>query len=77
MTSQAAAELDLAIIGALQLNPRADWADVAEALQYSPKTLARRWKLLSESGSAWIAVAPGPTFLQFGCAAWLAITCRP
>lgn len=77
MTSQAAAELDLAIIGALQLNPRADWADLAAALQYSPKTLARRWKLLSESGSAWIAVAPGPAFLQFGCAAWLAITCRP
>jgi DNA-binding Lrp family transcriptional regulator len=77
MNTQVGSELDIAIIDALQMNPRADWVQVAGALGHTPKTLARRWRTLSDSGLAWIALVPGPGFVRYGAAAFAAVTCRP
>ncbi|GAA2104276.1 AsnC family transcriptional regulator [Streptomyces albiaxialis] len=77
MNDRAGSELDIALVNALQLNPRADWSELAGALRHAPKTLARRWGALSGSGSAWVTVGPGQGFLRHGCAAFLTVTCRP
>ncbi|MDH6676563.1 DNA-binding Lrp family transcriptional regulator [Rhodococcus sp. LBL1] len=77
MNAQVGSELDIAIVDALQMNPRADWADLAQTLRHTPKTLARRWRVLSEDGSAWIALVPGPAFVRYGCAAFVTVTCQP
>ncbi|MBV6758307.1 Lrp/AsnC family transcriptional regulator [Rhodococcus opacus] len=77
VTPEVTTELDLTITDALQLNPRVDWAELAQTLGHTPKTLARRWKLLTERGSAWVAVVPGPAFVRHGCASFLAVQCRP
>ncbi|MFF9510031.1 Lrp/AsnC family transcriptional regulator [Streptomyces sp. NPDC014724] len=77
MNANPGSELDIAIIDALQLNPRADWAALAGALRHTPKTLARRWSALSTCGLAWIAIGPGPAFVRYGCAAFLVVSCRP
>ncbi|MFD7497025.1 Lrp/AsnC family transcriptional regulator [Streptomyces sp. NPDC059832] len=77
MNARPGSELDISLIDALQLNPRADWAELAGALCHSPKTLARKWSALSERGLAWIAIGPGPAFVRYGCAAFLVVSCRP
>ncbi|WP_430332889.1 Lrp/AsnC family transcriptional regulator [Rhodococcus sp. ACT016] len=77
MNAQVGSELDIAIVDALQMNPRADWAEIAQTLRHTPKTLARRWRHLSNDGSAWIALVPGPAFVRYGCAAFVTVTCRP
>ncbi|MDJ1134201.1 Lrp/AsnC family transcriptional regulator [Streptomyces iconiensis] len=77
MNNGTGSELDIALVNALQLNPRADWAELAGPLRHTPKTLARRWEALSESGAAWVAVGPGQAFLRYGCAAFLVVSCRP
>ncbi len=43
-------ELDLALVDALQVNPRASWAALGDVLELAPVTLARRWQRLAESG---------------------------
>ncbi|WP_410557592.1 AsnC family protein [Arthrobacter globiformis] len=45
-------ELDLEIVNALQINPRAEWSRVADALGLSGPTVARRWNALSGHGQA-------------------------
>lgn len=77
MNTQVGSELDIAIIDALQTRPRADWAQVGQALRHAPKTLARRWRALSESGLAWVSLVPGPAFVRYGAAAFTSIRCRP
>lgn len=47
-------ELDLAIVNALQIQPRAPWALVGQALGVDAVTVARRWKRLTDSGAAWV-----------------------
>lgn len=47
-------ELDLAIVHALQVQPRAPWSLVGEALDIDPVTAARRWERLTRSGAAWV-----------------------
>lgn len=47
-------ELDLAIVNALQIQPRAPWALVGQALGVDAVTAARRWKRLTDSGAAWV-----------------------
>ncbi|MEV4127009.1 Lrp/AsnC family transcriptional regulator [Nocardia sp. NPDC049707] len=76
MNTQVGSELDIAIVDALQVNPRADWADLAQAIRHTPKTLARRWRIMSEDGSAWVALVPGPAFIRYGCAAFVTVTCH-
>lgn len=51
-------EDDRRLIAALQVNPRASWTELGTVLGPSPVTLARRWARLSETGAAWITVAP-------------------
>ncbi len=71
-------EVDLALLGALEVNPRADWAAVGAALDLSPTTVARRWAALTRTGDAWVTIAPGQRFTEeAGCAfVFLAIAPR-
>lgn len=77
MHDQSVSEADIALVDALQLNPRADWAELAAALGRAPKTLGRRWGMLHERGLAWVAVGPGVGFTRHGCAAFLFISTQP
>lgn len=56
-------ELDLALVDTLQVNARAHWGTVADAVDSTPLTLSRRWQRLTEASLAWssIALAPGRT----------------
>lgn len=47
-------EEDLALINALQIAPRACWADLADVLDAHPTSLATRWERLRASGISWI-----------------------
>lgn len=71
------AETDLALLNALQLNPRAPWSKVADALRLSAPTVARRWTRLADRGVAWVTSHPGPVFGAGHCFAFVAITCTP
>lgn len=70
-------EVDLAVIGALEVNPRAEWRAVGEALDLAPTTVARRWSALSADGDAWVTVAPGHTFVADAGCAFLFIAVDP
>lgn len=52
-------ELDLALVHALQVAPRASWAEVGRVLGSTPATLAGRWERLRTEGLAWVTVHPG------------------
>ncbi|RKN41233.1 Lrp/AsnC family transcriptional regulator [Streptomyces hoynatensis] len=54
VTSVALDELDLAIVHALQIRPRASWTLVGEVLDVDPVTVARRWNRLHAAGAAWV-----------------------
>lgn len=56
-------ELDLALVNALQIRPRASWAVVGRAMEVDPVTAARRWQRLSEAGLAWVTCEDA---LEFG-----------
>ncbi|MDA3626956.1 Lrp/AsnC family transcriptional regulator [Saccharopolyspora sp. WRP15-2] len=47
-------ELDLRLINTLQIDPRAPWKRIAQALEIDPVTAARHWQRLTDSGAAWI-----------------------
>src|SRR5689334_25352106 len=64
-------ELDLEIVNALQINPRAEWSRIADALGLSGPTVARRWNTLAELGQAWITPAPGQRYLSAGWSAFI------
>ncbi|KHK99791.1 hypothetical protein LK09_00070 [Microbacterium mangrovi] len=72
------AEIDLALLGALEVNPRAEWTAVGAALDLSATTVARRWATLAAAGDAWVTPAPGHRFVEeAGCAfAFLAVEPR-
>lgn len=53
-------EEDLALLDALQVNPRASWALVGQVLEVDPVTAARRWARLHKEGMAWVSVTLGP-----------------
>lgn len=52
-------EADLRILHAVQLAPRASWAQIAQVLGMDPATASRRWARLSSSGTAWLTAYPG------------------
>lgn len=54
-SARVADEVDLAIVNCLQLQPRASWTLVGEALDLDPVTVARRWQRLSSAGIAWVS----------------------
>src|SRR6478735_7077500 len=70
-------ELDLEIVNALQINPRADWSRIADALGLAGSTVARRWKALSDQGLAWITPSPGQRYLSAGWSAFIQLSSLP
>ncbi|MEU7811385.1 Lrp/AsnC family transcriptional regulator [Pseudonocardia sp. NPDC049154] len=54
-------DLDRRVVHALQVNPRASWAQVGAALGIDPVTAARRWERLREDRTAWITAYPAPS----------------
>lgn len=66
---------DLALIEALQRDPRAPWSQVAAPLGVSAPTARRRWERLVADGSAWITSYAG---MGAGLVAGLVeVRCRP
>lgn len=51
-------ETDLALVNALQVNPRAPWSLIGEALGIGAATAARRWDRLVEQRAAWMTAYP-------------------
>ncbi|MYW97993.1 Lrp/AsnC family transcriptional regulator [Amycolatopsis rubida] len=70
-------ESDLALVEALQRQPRASWVDLAKVLDAAPVTLARRWEQLRQAGLARVTVTPGPTFGRTGVNAFITADCEP
>ncbi|MEU3899161.1 AsnC family transcriptional regulator [Streptomyces sp. NPDC045251] len=70
-------ELDLALVHALQIRPRAAWTEIAPSLGVTAVTLARRWERLAEQGLAWLSAVPGPAFSHSRCTAFVLVGCRP
>lgn len=70
-------ELDLALVNALQLRPRASWVELAGPLGTTATTLARRWERLSKAGLAWVAAAPGREFGRSRCISYVMIRSDP
>ena len=68
-------EVDLALVNALQLQPRAPWALVGDVLGINPVTAARRWARLESEGLAWISAYPPITPHQAN--AFVEIACEP
>ncbi|MFG2447358.1 Lrp/AsnC family transcriptional regulator [Nocardia fluminea] len=70
-------ELDLDLITALQMSPRASWAQLAGPLGVDAATLARRWTRLRDSGVAWVTGYPGVALAPHGALAFIQISCAP
>ncbi|GAA2154931.1 Lrp/AsnC family transcriptional regulator [Actinomadura napierensis] len=70
-------ELDLALVNALQHDPRAPWARLARPLGVDAATLSRRWARLSASGEAWVTSSAGPSQLDYGAFALVEVGCLP
>ncbi|MCD9154175.1 AsnC family transcriptional regulator [Aeromicrobium duanguangcaii] len=51
-------EIDLALVHALQVAPRAPWSAIARTIGVDPATAARRWDRLVEERLAWFVVRP-------------------
>ncbi|WP_411078154.1 Lrp/AsnC family transcriptional regulator [Streptomyces sp. cmx-10-25] len=51
-------ELDLALIEALQLRPHASWTLIGSVIGVDATTAARRWRRLTDSGTAWMTAYP-------------------
>ena len=54
MESVTVSEIDLQLLHALQISPRAPWNVIGQVLGISPSTAARRWARLSDQGLAWV-----------------------
>ncbi|MFC4945164.1 Lrp/AsnC family transcriptional regulator [Pseudonocardia sp. GCM10023141] len=52
-------ELDLALVNAVQLGPRASWTTIGRVLEVDAATALRRWTRLVEEGTAWLTADPG------------------
>jgi DNA-binding Lrp family transcriptional regulator len=68
---------DKALIGALQVSPRAPWVRVGQALGISGVTAARHWDRISRAGMAWVTMAPGMVQRAEQCVAYVEIDCVP
>ncbi|MEU9591775.1 Lrp/AsnC family transcriptional regulator [Streptomyces sp. NPDC048219] len=51
-------ETDLALVEALQLDPRAPWSRIGAVIGIDATTAARRWRRLTGSGAAWMTAYP-------------------
>ncbi|MBE1460714.1 DNA-binding Lrp family transcriptional regulator [Nocardiopsis terrae] len=70
-------DVDQQLVHALQISPRADWSLIGDVLGIDAVTAARRWQRMSESGSAWVSVAPGTGLSGQGkgCLAFVEVDC--
>ncbi|MFI6352968.1 Lrp/AsnC family transcriptional regulator [Streptomyces sp. NPDC050743] len=66
---------ELALIHAMQLQPRASWTELGRVLGVDPVTVARWWGRLAERGEAWVGFSPGPRMAEQLCAAFVDIDC--
>lgn len=66
-------EIDLAIVNVLEVQPRIEFAALADVLGMSPATVARRWEALVDAGQAWVTISPGPRHHEIGWSAFLSI----
>jgi len=69
-------ELDLSLISAMQIQPRATWRLLGEVLGVSPVTAARRWNQLSTAGLAWVTICASPALLTATSLTLLAVRCE-
>ena len=69
-------EGDLEVIDALQVNARASWTQLGNALEVDPVTVARRWHRLHDSGEAWVTAALGQRQLHSMSLAFLELDCE-
>ncbi|MFJ9587998.1 Lrp/AsnC family transcriptional regulator [Streptomyces acidicola] len=77
MTHDSVDERDLALINAIQVAPRASWAQLGKTLGVDPATVARRWEQLSATGLAWVTCVAGPALHSEFCMAYVDVECRP
>ncbi|WP_082468753.1 Lrp/AsnC family transcriptional regulator [Sciscionella sediminilitoris] len=70
-------EADLAILHALQVNPRATWNRIARTIGLDPGTVGRRWARLRDSGQAWVTAYPGKRDLERLCFSFVEVRCTP
>ncbi|ALJ22307.1 Lrp/AsnC family transcriptional regulator [Microbacterium sp. No. 7] len=76
MGEQLVDELDLAIVHALEVNPRAPWSLVGSVLDTSPVTVARRWSSLVQRRLAWATAIPGPASGAWRVMAIVGVVCE-
>ncbi|MFI5563212.1 Lrp/AsnC family transcriptional regulator [Amycolatopsis japonica] len=67
-------EADLALVGALQGDPRAPWTSIAAVVGTDATTAARRWEKLHSAGLAWLTAYATPPTLTV---AYVDLVCRP
>ncbi|MHB9759098.1 Lrp/AsnC family transcriptional regulator [Streptomyces sp. BYX5S] len=72
--SAAFEEADLALVDALQTDPRAPWSRIGPAVGIDATTAARRWARLERAGLAWVTAYAGPTTATV---AYIEVTCVP
>lgn len=53
-------ELDMTLLDALHVNPRASFEQLGSALGVSSVTAGRRWQRLADTRRAWVSSVPGP-----------------
>ncbi|WP_448616132.1 Lrp/AsnC family transcriptional regulator [Modestobacter sp. URMC 112] len=70
-------EDDLALVEALQRDPRAPWTTVADLVGTNAVTASRRWERLRSSGAAWVTGTPGPGSHHAQVLAYVEVTCLP
>ncbi|MGV8875746.1 MAG: Lrp/AsnC family transcriptional regulator [Rhodococcus sp. (in: high G+C Gram-positive bacteria)] len=68
-------DVDLALINCLQINPRASWRTVGDAIKVDPVTVARRWQRLHASGSAWVSARATGYGRPESCLAFVEVDC--
>ncbi|GAA2823558.1 AsnC family transcriptional regulator [Kitasatospora paracochleata] len=68
-------ELDLALVDALRLDPRAPWSRLAGPLGVDPATLSRRWARLAATGDAWVTCYPSADRIGRGLTALVEVEC--
>jgi len=68
-------ELDMALLDAMHVSPRASFEQLGAVLGISPVTAARRWRRLAGTRRAWVSSAPGPRLAM--AAAIYEVECSP
>lgn len=69
-------ELELSLVNALQIAPRATWTELAPILDVDPTTLARHWRRLESEGLARIAAFPRRRLMSRRNVGYLELSCR-